>query len=201
MSDPVWAYEPVPENAQMRCPDCGCDVPLRVDAPTNAHRLGDHVSTAVGPGRGHPCPGSAKLIAFLGARFAVTALFLDQAGRVLSVSRKNDPYDLGLPGGKADPGETPRDALFREIEEETGVVTVAADFVFLRDDYTAPGDPRPTIPAACFRVSCWIGDPRSIEAGVVRWVEPAAVVAAHCSFREYNTNLFTAVGLDFTSRS
>lgn len=38
----------------------------------------------------------------------------------LGVSRKKDPNDFGLPGGKVDPGETPAQAAERELFEETG---------------------------------------------------------------------------------
>lgn len=52
--------------------------------------------------------------------FAVTALLVKDE-LVLAVSRKNNPNDFGLPGGKIDPGETPEGALFREVSEETGL--------------------------------------------------------------------------------
>ena len=37
---------------------------------------------------------------------------------VLAISRRNDPTQWGLPGGKLDPFETNMEALLREVEEE-----------------------------------------------------------------------------------
>jgi 8-oxo-dGTP pyrophosphatase MutT (NUDIX family) len=46
----------------------------------------------------------------------------DAHGRVLAVSRKGSPDDLGLPGGKVEPGESPAEAARRELREETGLL-------------------------------------------------------------------------------
>lgn len=53
------------------------------------------------------------------AKTAVCVL-LEKDGKFLSVSRKNDPTDFGLPGGKLDFGETLIQCAVREVKEETG---------------------------------------------------------------------------------
>ena len=65
---------------------------------------------------------------------AVGAVVRDDRDRLLLVRRGQEP-GLGrwsLPGGKVEPGESARDALEREVEEETGlriVVTGLAGYV------------------------------------------------------------------------
>jgi 8-oxo-dGTP diphosphatase len=58
-----------------------------------------------------------------GAAFPVSqsgayAVVLDDTGRVLTVRGENGRYYL--PGGRLEPGETPRQALIRELGEECG---------------------------------------------------------------------------------
>lgn len=44
--------------------------------------------------------------------------------KILLISKKGGPYDgkLDLPGGTIEYGETPKLALFRELEEEVGII-------------------------------------------------------------------------------
>lgn len=44
-----------------------------------------------------------------------------QDGKVLAVPRRGSTNKWGLPGGKVEKGETPRQAALREMVEETGV--------------------------------------------------------------------------------
>ncbi|HEV2000150.1 MAG TPA: NUDIX domain-containing protein, partial [Xanthobacteraceae bacterium] len=44
-----------------------------------------------------------------------------RGGRVLIARRVNPPQLWSLPGGKVEPGETPKQAATREVREETGV--------------------------------------------------------------------------------
>ena len=58
-------------------------------------------------------------------RISVKAFIYDDAGNILVVQEKGDKWSL--PGGGMDHGETPLDALKRELVEEIGVT----------DDFTA----------------------------------------------------------------
>ena len=51
----------------------------------------------------------------------VAALIRDAEGRVL-IARRSDDGAWNLPSGAIDPGETPREALVREVREETGLL-------------------------------------------------------------------------------
>lgn len=50
-------------------------------------------------------------------------LVSEKLGKVLAISLKEDLTDFNLPGGKIKEGETPYNALQREIFEETGLYT------------------------------------------------------------------------------
>lgn len=69
----------------------------------------------------------------------VGAVVVDHAGRLLLIQRGHEP-SAGLwsvPGGRVEPGETLRDAVVREVREETGL-TVAPGAVVGR--LSIPGD-------------------------------------------------------------
>lgn len=118
--------------------------------------------------------------------FSVTALLIKD-GLVLAVSRKNNPKDFGLPGGKIDPGETPEDALFREVFEETGLGVGEFWPAFEDLDRVEGGEPRPS---RTYLIVSWEGELKTKESGVVKWVEPSVITDPSTSFHEYNTRLF-----------
>jgi ADP-ribose pyrophosphatase YjhB (NUDIX family) len=53
----------------------------------------------------------------------VGAIITDGAGRLLLIQRGHEPEEgrWSLPGGRVKPGESDRDALVREVREETGL--------------------------------------------------------------------------------
>jgi len=59
---------------------------------------------------------------------SVTALIRDAQGRIL-LHRRSDNGEWDLPGGAIDPGETPAQALVREVWEETGLEVEPARIV------------------------------------------------------------------------
>lgn len=116
--------------------------------------------------------------------FAVTGFFYKD-GLILAVSRKNNPNDFGLPGGKIDPGETPEEALVREIAEETGLTVWSYQHVFIARD--AADNNRY---CSTYRINAWQGVISTTETGVVRWVRPEVLTnPATASFHTYNVGL------------
>lgn len=114
---------------------------------------------------------------------AACVIILSDDGKILAVSRKDNPSDFGLPGGKVDPGESDWEAASRELQEETGLMATKMRKVFVDNDSSG------------YRVTTFVaevdGDIDTNESGVVRWVDPSILLRG--SFKTYNTKLFKKV--------
>jgi 8-oxo-dGTP diphosphatase len=98
-------------------------------------------------------------------------------GKVLLAQRlPGTPYSgyWEFPGGKLEPGESARDALLRELEEELGiVVTRAAPWLTQRYDY-----PHAHVELEFFRVFEWQGEPHGRDGQAIAWQRPTAIEVA-----------------------
>ena len=93
----------------------------------------------------------------------------DARGRVLISQRPPGVHQGGLwefPGGKREPGESPCQALVRELREELGIeVRQARAFMRIPWNY-----PEQRLLLDVWKVTAWHGIPRGREGQPVRWV-------------------------------
>ena len=103
----------------------------------------------------------------------VACALIDPDGRVLIAQRPPQKAMAGLwefPGGKIEPGESPEDALIRELAEELGIAVkeaCLAPFTFASHAYA---DFHLLMPLyVCRR---WEGEPTPREHSALKWVRP-----------------------------
>jgi len=110
---------------------------------------------------------------------------------VLSVSRKDNPFDFGLPGGKVDDGETPEEACVREIKEETGLDISSLSKVYEGVCYSPSGEDFWTI---CFLVESYSGEVSQMEGeGDVAWCGWNELTDPRMTFAPYNEKVKEAL--------
>lgn len=111
---------------------------------------------------------------------------------VLAVTRRGRHDDWNLPGGKIDPGETPRVAAMRELLEETGVV--GRGLVRCHQSNVLANDGMQLVWA--YLVAAYEGEPRPQENGInVGWWTLDRIVSPASRFRAFNRILFAKLGL------
>jgi 8-oxo-dGTP diphosphatase len=102
----------------------------------------------------------------------VAAVVLDARNHVLVV-RKRDTTAFMQPGGKIETGETPLDALRREVREELGVGVVESSIRSLgHHDAAAANEPGHRVAADLFLVSLDGRPQPGAEIVEMAWVDP-----------------------------
>jgi mutator protein MutT len=102
----------------------------------------------------------------------VVAAIIEREGKILIGRRKAEqshPLQWEFPGGKVEQGETPAQALGRELEEELGIRGAAGPEI-TSYEYTYAG--RDPIRLFFFRVTKFQGEPVNLIFHEMRW-EPA----------------------------
>ncbi len=106
----------------------------------------------------------------------VVAAILERNGNILIGQRtpaQSHPLQWEFPGGKVEEGETPEQALSRELEEELGIRHAAGEEI-TRYEYVYPG--KNPILLIFYRVLGFDGEPQNLIFHDLRWT-PAAALA------------------------
>ena len=101
-------------------------------------------------------------------RIEVAAALIFHEGKLYATQRGYGPWRdwWEFPGGKIEPGETPEEALVREIREELDIgIEVLARVCGVEYDY-----PEFHLSMQCFRCAVVSGEPRLLEHEAAKWL-------------------------------
>ena len=104
----------------------------------------------------------------------VAAALIDRHGQVLVQRRPAGKMMAGLwefPGGKIERGETPEEALVRELREELGIHVALADLAPAAFASEALGERHLLL--LLYICRAWNGLPRALDADALLWCLPA----------------------------
>jgi 8-oxo-dGTP diphosphatase len=104
----------------------------------------------------------------------VAVALVDVDGRVLLAQRPEGKPMAGLwefPGGKVDAGETPEQALVRELAEEIGIETATSCLAPIA--FASHGYEKFHLLMPVFACRKWAGTPQPREGQALKWVMPA----------------------------
>jgi 8-oxo-dGTP diphosphatase len=105
----------------------------------------------------------------------VAAAIFGADGRLLLQQRPAGKRHAGLwelPGGKVEAVESPRFALFREVQEELGIELEIGSFQPAGFAEEAPDDGRPGLVLLLYRCARWSGVPQGLEGQTWDWFTP-----------------------------
>lgn len=113
---------------------------------------------------------SARAVAAIAPPVHVVAgVITDARGRIL-LARRTEGRDLAglweFPGGKVDPGETPEQALVRELREELGIQAQVGDaLIAVPQQY-----PHKRLRLDVRRIASWTGAVKGLDGQALAWV-------------------------------
>lgn len=115
-------------------------------------------------------------------------------GCILMVSRPENPHHYGMPGGKVEENETPKQAIVREIAEETGIdIHPATLNLILCKQVPSRREPGVIYTTFCYATNYggMVYDLKSPEGLLLQWTPPYGIVRPPYAY--YNSFVYQAL--------